>query len=156
VGGAGDAAGERARGLAAEVQPLVVAGEAHPRAIAEQRAAGQRARRIDRDHRDAALARGDQRGGQRADQRRLADAGRAGQADTRPGRRSARSARIAARRGAACGRSSSNTVTSRAIARLSPWPRGGAQRWRRRSRPAPSTGVEHALHHRRQIVVGRA
>src|SRR5690606_11821390 len=41
------------RGLAPEIDARVAGGETHPRAIAEQRAAGDMARGIDRDNGDA-------------------------------------------------------------------------------------------------------
>ena len=69
-----------ARGHRADVDAGVGRVVLHPHPVAEQRAAGERRRRVDREHADplAGLAqRGDQRGGRR----RLADAGRAGDAD---------------------------------------------------------------------------
>ena len=55
-----------------------VLGEPDP--VAEQRAVGERRGRIDRQHRDLAI-RGAAQLGQRADERRLAGPGRAGQPD---------------------------------------------------------------------------
>src|SRR6185312_852967 len=67
--------------LAAEVELRAIDGEAHAHAIAEQRAARGQARRIDGDHRDRQIARSRERERHAADQRRLAAAGRAGDAD---------------------------------------------------------------------------
>ena len=76
----GEAAERAAAGHRADEDARVeeVVGEADP--VAEQGAAGEGARGVDREHRDLALGLAQLRG-QRADQGALADPGRAGEAD---------------------------------------------------------------------------
>ena len=117
----GDAA-ERAAGGRRAHERVRRAGELlHARLVAEDRAAGARARRVDREHRDA-VAGVDEVQAERLDERRLARAGRAGDADAhrvprRAGSTSASSASASARWSA---RVDSTSVIARASARRSP------------------------------------
>ena len=81
----GDAAEPIARRHRADEHARVAAARAHPDPVAEQRAAGALARRIDRDHGDR-LSAAAQPAHERVEQRRLARAGRAGHADPRAAR----------------------------------------------------------------------
>ena len=92
-------------------------------AVAEQRAVGERRGRVDRQDGDLALLLAAQLG-QRADQRRLARAGRAGEADDR---RPARVRVDLADESQPAGSSLSTSVIARARARLSP----SRRRWAR-------------------------
>ena len=80
AGGRGEAAEALARGHRADEDVAVGRVVLDPRAVAEQRAAGALGGGVDGEHGDAALARAPL-AQQRGEQRRLADAGRAGDAD---------------------------------------------------------------------------
>ena len=110
-----------ARGHRADEHALVGGVVLHPHPVAEQRAAGERRGRVDRQHADP-LARRPQRGDERRRRRRLADAGRPGEPDdlrvpavagrARPRPRAARASR--SRRARSAGRP---RATGRRVAR---------------------------------------
>ncbi len=144
--GARQAAGMAARRERADEHRSAAPLLAHPDAIAEHRAAGDRARRIDRDHRDAPAARR-VLAQQRVDQRRLAGARRAGDADH------VRAADIAQRAPRTARRAAGSVVLDLRDARARSAARAGADRGdalldggRRRRR---RTRVRRGLLHRR-------
>ena len=115
AGGLGDAA-ERAGGRRrADERGRVDGQPGHPGLVAEDAAAGAGRRRVDGEHRDPVAGRG-QLGAERVDERRLADAGHAGDADP-PGLAGVRGERDEQllRRRPVVGRVDSTSVMARAI-----------------------------------------